>query len=54
MAVIVTASVPGCIVYPGEFEGEPKSDGEQEPSRAHIRAQFGEGHLLAANRAFLL
>ncbi len=50
MAVIVTASVPGCIVYPGEFEGEPKSDGDLE----HIRDQFSEGHLLAANRAFLL
>lgn len=49
-AVIVTSSVPGCIVYPGEFYGEPKSDGDLE----HIRDQFGEAHLLPANRAFLL
>ena len=50
MAVIVTASVPGCIVYPGEFEGKPKDDGDLE----HIRDQLGEGHLLPANRGFLL
>ena len=50
MAVIVTASIPGCIVYPGEFEDEPKSDGDLE----HVRDQFGESHLLEANRGFLL
>ena len=50
MAVIVTASVAGCIVYPGEFEGKPKDDGDLE----HIRDQFGAGQLLPANRGFLL
>ena len=50
MAVIVTASVAGCIVYPGVFEGKPKDDGDLE----HIRDQFGAGQLLPANRGFLL
>ena len=50
MAVTVTASVPGCVVYPGAFRGKPKSDGDLE----HIRGQFLEAHLLAANRGFLL
>ena len=50
MAVIVAASVSGCIVYPGKFTGEPKNDGDLE----HIRDQFGEAHLLPAGRAFLL
>ena len=50
MAIIVAASVPGCIVYPGTFQGEPKNDGDLE----HIRDQFGEPKLLPANQGFLL
>ena len=50
MSVIVAASVPGCIAYVGEFEGEPKSDGDLE----HIRDQLGDGVLLPANQGFLL
>lgn len=50
MAIIVAASVPGCVVYPGQFEGEPKSDGDLE----HIRSQLGLGQLLPASRGFLL
>ena len=50
MSVIVAASLPGCIVYEGQFEGQPKNDGDLE----HIRDQFGEGRLLPANKGFLL
>lgn len=50
MAVIVAASVAGCIAYVGEFDGGPKNDGDLE----HIRDQLGIGMLLPANRAFLL
>ena len=50
MTIIVAASVPGCIVYDGKFEGEPASDGDLE----HIRGQLGPGYLLAANRGYLL
>ncbi len=50
MAIIVAASVPGCIAYAGEFDGEPKDDGDLE----HIRNQLGDGELLPAGRGFLL
>ena len=50
MTIIVAASVPGCIVYDGKFDGEPASDGDLE----HIRSQLGPGCLLAANRGYLL
>ena len=50
MSIIVAASVRGCIVYPGAFQGEPKNDGDLE----HIRDQFGEPKLLPANEGFLL
>lgn len=50
MAVIVAASVPGCIAYPGEFDGEPQNDGDL----THIRDQLGEGSLLPAYQGFLL
>ena len=33
MSIIVASSVPGCIVYDGNFEGQPASDGDPE----HIR-----------------
>ena len=50
MSIIVTASVPGCIVYDGSFQGEPASDGDLE----HIRDQLGPGYLLPANQGYLL
>ena len=50
MTIIVATSVPGCIVYDGNFEGEPASDGDLE----HIRDQLGPGYLLSANRGYLL
>ena len=50
MSVIVAASVAGCIGYRGDFEGEPRNDGDLE----HIRDQLGEGELLPANQGFLL
>ena len=50
MYIIVAASVPGCIVYDGNFEGDPASDGDME----HIREQLGPGFLLPENYGFLL
>ena len=50
MSVIVASDVAGCIGYRGNFEGEPKNDGDLE----HIRDQLGAGELLPANRGFLL
>jgi len=50
MAVIVASDVPGCMVYPGEFDGTPRNDGDLE----HIRDQLGGGELLCANRGYLL
>jgi len=50
MAVIVAASVPGCKVYPGEFDGRPSPTGDLE----HIREQLGNGILLPANQGFVL
>ena len=50
MSIIVAASVPGCIVYDGNFQGEPASDGDLE----HIRDQLGPGYLLPAHRGYLL
>lgn len=50
MSAIVASSIAGCRAYPGEFEGEPKDDGDLE----HIRHQLGNGLLLPGNQAFLL
>ena len=50
ISIIVAASEPGCIAYDGIFKGEPASDGDLE----HIRDQLGKGHLLPANRGYLL
>lgn len=50
MTIMTAASVAGCKVYPGKFEGEPKNDGDME----HIRDQLGEGVLLDPNRAYIL
>ena len=50
MSVIVAASVPGCTVYEGKFDGEPMNDGDLE----HIREQLGDGRMLPAGQGFLL
>lgn len=50
MAVIVAASVPGCIAYPGLFDAEPQNDGDLE----HIRPYLGAGVRLPACEGFLL
>ena len=50
MTIIVAASVPGCTVYPGEFQGQPKSDGDLE----HIRPQLGRGEILSPDQGYLL
>ncbi len=50
MSIIVAASVPRCIAYDGNFEGQPASDGDLE----HIRDQLGDGYMLPENRGYLL
>lgn len=42
MSVLVAASVAGCIVYEGLFDGAPNEDGDLE----HIRHQLPQGKLL--------
>lgn len=49
-SIIVAASVPGCLVYPGTFDGTPMDDGDLE----HIRPQLGDGLMLPAGQGFLL
>lgn len=48
MAVIVAASEPGCVAWRGEFEGEPRRDGDL----SHL--ELGKGELLQANTGYLL
>ena len=50
MAVIVAASVPGCRVWNGIFDGEPTEKGDL----SHISDQLGEGEVLPANVGYLL
>jgi len=50
MAVIVAASAPGCRVWHGMFEGEPREDGDL----SHISDQLGGGKILPANVGYLL
>jgi hypothetical protein len=50
MPVIVAASVPGCRVWTGKFDGEPRDDGDLE----HIRDQLGDGEVLEAGVGYLL
>lgn len=50
MPVIVAASVAGCRVWRGTFNGVPASDGDL----SHIADQLGEGELLPANVGYLL
>jgi len=46
--IIIAASVAGCRAWEGQFDAEPKSDGDL----SHV--SFGEGVVLPANTAFLL
>lgn len=48
MPVIVASSVPGCKAWEGDFDAEPKNDGDLQ----HL--QLGEGTLLPANTGYLL
>lgn len=50
MSVIVAASVPGCRVWRGQFEGHSKEDGDL----THISNQLGEGTVLNSNVGYLL
>ena len=48
MPVIVVSSVPGCRAWRGQFDTQPKSDGDL----SHL--ELGEGEILLANRGYLL
>lgn len=50
MAVIVAASVPGCRVWQGKFDTEPRNDGDL----SHINDQLGVGELVPAHVGYLL
>lgn len=50
MAVIVASSVPGCRVWEGEFDGQPKDDGDL----SHISDQIGDGEIVPAGVGYLL
>lgn len=50
MAVIVAASVSGCRVWRGDFDGQPADDGDL----SHISDQLGSGEVLPANVGYLL
>lgn len=45
---IVASSVPGCRAWRGQFDGEPKADGDL----SHL--ELGEGEVLPANVGYLL
>jgi hypothetical protein len=50
MSVIVAASVPGCRVWRGQFDGQPAIDGDL----SHIADQLDAGEVLPANVGYLL
>lgn len=50
MHVIVAASVVGCLAWEGDFDTEPKNDGDL----SHIEDELGIGTYLEANMGFLL
>ena len=50
MSIIVASSVAGCMVYEGNFVGQPANDGDM----SHIQDQLGVGKLLLEHRGFLL
>ena len=50
MPVIVAASVEGCKAWLGEFEAEPKNNGDL----SHISDTLGMGEVLKANIGYLL
>jgi hypothetical protein len=50
MPVIVAASAIGCKAWEGQFNAQPKNDGDL----SHILDQLGEGQILPANTGYLL
>lgn len=48
MNIIVASSFPACKAWAGEFDGEPKNDGDL----SHLN--LGEGEILEANTGYLL
>ncbi|MDE2106584.1 MAG: hypothetical protein KGL39_55730 [Patescibacteria group bacterium] len=50
MSVIVAASVSGCKAWRGDFDGQPKSDGDL----SHIEDQLGNGEVLPPGVGYLL
>jgi hypothetical protein len=50
MSVIVAASVTGCRAWQGEFDAEPRNDGDL----SHIADRLGAGELLPANMGYWL
>lgn len=48
MAIIVASSIQGCMAWKGEFDAEPKSDGDL----SHL--ELPEGDLLLSNVGYLL
>ena len=50
MPVIVAASAPGCRVWRGKFDAQPKSDGDL----SHITDALGEGEVVPAGVGYLL
>ena len=50
MAVIVAGSVKGCRAWRGQFDGQPKNDGDL----SHIQDQLKDGEILQENFGYLL
>ncbi len=50
MPVIVASTVSGCKAWKGEFDAEPKNNGDL----SHIAEILGEGELLLPNEAYML
>jgi hypothetical protein len=50
MAVIVASSVAGCKAWEGQFEAQPKNDGDL----THIEHELGTGVILPPNVGYLL
>jgi hypothetical protein len=50
MPIIVAASVAGCRVWRGEFDAEPKADGDL----SHISDRLGDGEIVPPNIGYLL
>lgn len=50
MPVIIAASAVGCRAWKGDFDGQPKTDGDL----SHIATQLTNGEVLPANVGYLL